>query len=120
MQRLKARAQEAKSGVIASSTLHISRSPYPALDALTGWYRTLAVLNGVAAVVLVIVGVSISTQNGQGALLLIVGGALYGAVSVVTLLAAAEGIKLMIDVVANLRDIRDRLPPSPISDVSNE
>jgi hypothetical protein len=117
MQRLKAGAQQAKSEVIASATL-ASRSPYPALDGLLGWYRTLAVLNGVAAVILVIVGIATLGQQVRAALLLIVGGGVYGAVSVVTLLAAAEGIRLMIDVVANLRDIRDRLPARPIDDLS--
>lgn len=88
---------------------------YPALAALAGWYRFLAVVSGLAAAAGVTFGAILANQiNGSaGPGIVVMGGSVvWGVLSVVCLLALAEGIGLMRDVELTLREIRDRLPSS--------
>jgi hypothetical protein len=86
---------------------------YPAMAVLAGWYRFLAVVCGIAAVAGVIAGLAAVEKNTGLGLALIAGSVVWGALAVVSLVALAEGIGLMTDIEATLRQIRDRLPRSP-------
>jgi hypothetical protein len=82
---------------------------YPALEALAGWYAFLAVVSGIAAAIGCLLGVRAAVRDTAAGVTAILVSLVAGAVSVVTLLAFAEGIKLAIDVATDLRDIRERL-----------
>ena len=78
-------------------------SRYPALRIVAGIYRILAFLVGIAAIIVVVVGVR-ALDNGSEGILLILGGILGGLIGVVTNLAAAEGIRVFLDIEENTRN----------------
>jgi hypothetical protein len=80
-----------------------SSARYPALRIVAGLYRIVAVITGIAAVILIAVGVRFLDRGSEG-VLLIIGGILGGLIGVVTTLAAAEGIRVFIDIEENTRN----------------
>jgi len=81
---------------------YLSRSKYPALMALSTIYRIIAFVVGIAAIIAVVAGIFLIEQGG---IALILGGALSGILGVVTNLAIAEGIKVLIDIENNTRKL---------------
>jgi hypothetical protein len=83
---------------------------YPALHMLAVWYTMLAFVAGiVAAIGCIYLGIVVLNRDAASGTTMLLTFMVGGAVSVITLLAIAEGIKLAIDVAADLREIRDRL-----------
>ena len=70
---------------------------YPALRVLSVLYRVLAVVVGIAAFIVIMIGISM--ENVQ----LIFGGIIGGAFGVITNLAIAEFILLFLDIEKNTR-----------------
>lgn len=94
-------------------------SGFPALRALSGWYRVAAVLSGTAAVIMVLIGLTLFSTNGAAASAVIGCAIVFGIVSVISLLALSEGILLMLSVEKTLREIRERIS-SPSVDVGKQ
>jgi hypothetical protein len=82
---------------------------YPALRALAVWYTVLAVLSGIAAGIGCLLGLAAFTRDNATGLTTTVAFLVAGAISIVTLLAFAEGIKLAINVATDVKEIRDRI-----------
>jgi uncharacterized membrane protein (DUF441 family) len=82
------------------------------MEALARWYKVVAVVNGVAAACAAQTGLKILESNPGVGWGLVVGSAAWGLLSVITALAFAQGLWLIIDMEATLREIRDRLPPT--------
>jgi hypothetical protein len=76
---------------------------------MAGWYTFLAVVSGIAAGVGCILGLVAALRDTAAGIIAIVVSLVLGAISVVTLLAFAEGIRLAIDLASDVREIRDRL-----------
>lgn len=74
---------------------------YPALRVIAGIYRGIAVLAGIAAIVILFIG--FMKLNSYG-LMLILGSIFGGAITVITCLATAEGIKVFLDIEENTRN----------------
>lgn len=72
----------------------------PALRIVAGIYRTLAVLVGIAAIVVMAIGLR-TLDGGSEGILLVLGGFLGGLIGVATILAAAEGIRMFLDIEEN-------------------
>ena len=85
---------------------------YPAMSVIVGCYRLLAVICGLAAAIGVVIGGITASNYAMIGVAVMIGSAVWGALTVVSLLALAEGISLMIDIEYALRQIRDRLPGS--------
>lgn len=86
---------------------------YPAILALSAWCRSLAYICGGAGFVGVVIGLVMIAENRQRfaeGLAVALGSAFLGAATVVSLLAYAEGMVLMIDIEATLRRIARRPP----------
>ncbi len=91
---------------------------YESLKYLSALYRLAASFIGFAACFAAIAGLFIFSSSPPTAIAVIVGSIIFGVLFVITLLASAEGIRLMIDIAANLREIRDRLPPIASSETA--
>lgn len=79
---------------------------YPALRVISSIYRILAVFTGIAAIIVVIIGVGRLDDrhsSSEGLLLILVGigGGFFG---VITSLAAAEAIRVFLDIEENTRN----------------
>ena len=92
--------------------LHAPPSKYPAMAVLSGWYKSLAVVCALASIVGVGYGLTLIDRNGAVGFVIVIGTLVWGALTVVSLLAFAEGIRLMIDIELALRQIRDRITES--------
>jgi hypothetical protein len=89
-------------------------SKYPALTTLAKCYQSLAIICGAVAAVTALGGLAVvGSENFGSALILVLVCIAWGLVSVITLLAISEGIRLMIDIEDVLRQIRERLPAGP-------
>lgn len=79
---------------------------YPALRVIAGIYRGIAVLAGIAAIVILFIGFMKLDSYGDEAfgLMLILGSIFGGAITVITCLATAEGIKVFLDIEENTRN----------------
>jgi hypothetical protein len=82
---------------------------YSALQTLAGWYVALAVLSGIGAGIGCLLGIVVATRDGTVGSTMIITFLIAGAISVVALLAFAEGIRLAIDIATDLKEIRDQL-----------
>ena len=80
-----------------------SSTRYAALRIVVGIYRILAFLVGIAAIIVIAIGIR-SIDRGDEGILFIIGGILGGLVGVVTALAAAEGIRVFLDIEENTRN----------------
>lgn len=78
----------------------VSASRYPALQILSVIYRIFACVTGIAAMIIIVVGIA-TIKRGSAAF--IIWGIVGGIVGVVTNLAIAEGIKVFIDIEENTR-----------------
>ena len=79
---------------------------YPALRAIGSVYRILAVLTGIIAVIIIIIGVRQSDADRGIAvgMPLILGGLVGGSVGVISNLAVAEIIRVFLDIEENTRN----------------
>jgi hypothetical protein len=87
-----------------------SQSKYPALDALSTSYIVVAFIICIAAIGGVWAGFEMNATHPTSGMPVIILSIIFGVLSVITSLACAEGIRLMVDVEETLRQIRDRLP----------
>ena len=94
-----------------SSAIRTRESNYPALSIVATCYHVLAILAGIVTLFMAVTGVAGLLEGGITgvALLSLIINLVGGAVAVVTLLAVGEGIRLMIDIVGTLRQIRDEM-----------
>jgi len=74
---------------------------YPALLLVARIYRILAIVTGIAALIVVTIGMQVIDRGG---IFLVLGGVLGGLIGVVTNLAIAECIKVFLDIEANTRN----------------
>lgn len=98
---------------------HISQHRYGLLEALAYCYKFAAGLTAIATLIGCLIGSSfIAPRSGGLGLSIILFCLVSGVITVITLLAFAEGIKLAINVATDIRDIRDCMTQNNRDDAS--
>lgn len=91
--------------------MHIDSGSYPNLRFIATFYQILAVLAGIVAVIVVVLGLmSLDSYGEQGTgIILIVGGLFGGAFTIITCLGLAEAIKVFLDIEEHTREIESKI-----------
>ncbi|HDZ03253.1 MAG TPA: hypothetical protein ENH52_17735 [Nitrospirae bacterium] len=89
---------------IINKTSHVNYKRYPVLRLISNIYKVLAWLSAFSTAIIAIL--SCTTSRGEyGCLMIILSSLVIGTITVITLLAVSEGIKVFIDIEENTRSI---------------
>ena len=95
--------------VISHPEETVKQLRYPALKAIAGLYKFLAILSTIAAVIGFIIRMSqLDKYAGAGTGIILIP-LIYGAIAAITFLAISEGIKVIVDIEENTRSSTEYL-----------